>query len=166
MESAGSGAAPARRELGRGAHFPIFPGIKRRWRAPADHLSGGEQQDGRSGAGTGSDTRVTAARQTVRIWRRDQNVRGFDRFAPEISIITVDHHLDLALALSDRTVALETGQVTHIGPSARRSTDLDMRRKVLWYVGAKFVIPSAARISLGHTPDRDSSPSARMTRRQ
>ena len=44
----------------------------------------------------------------------------------------VDHHLDLALALSDRTVALERGAVTHIGPSRALSQDLELRRKVLW----------------------------------
>jgi ABC-type transporter Mla maintaining outer membrane lipid asymmetry ATPase subunit MlaF len=38
----------------------------------------------------------------------------------------------LALALSDRTVALERGVVTHIGPSRALSKDLDLRRKVLW----------------------------------
>ena len=37
-----------------------------------------------------------------------------------------------ARALSDRTVALERGEVTHIGPSAALSRDLDLRRKVLW----------------------------------
>jgi hypothetical protein len=44
----------------------------------------------------------------------------------------VDHHLDLALALSDRTVTLDRGQVTHVGPSKALSEDLDLRRKVLW----------------------------------
>jgi hypothetical protein len=34
--------------------------------------------------------------------------------------------------LSDRTVALDRGQVTHIGPSKALSEDLDLRRKVLW----------------------------------
>jgi branched-chain amino acid transport system ATP-binding protein len=57
---------------------------------------------------------------------------AFDRLRQTISILIVDHHLDLALALSDRTVALETGQVTHVGPSAELSTNLDKRRKVLW----------------------------------
>ena len=57
---------------------------------------------------------------------------AFDKLRDEVSILIVDHHLDLALALSDRTVALELGQVTHIGPSKALSEDLDLRRKVLW----------------------------------
>jgi len=57
---------------------------------------------------------------------------AFDKLREEVSILIVDHHLDLALALSDRTVALERGQVTHIGPSRALSEDLDLRRQVLW----------------------------------
>jgi ABC-type branched-subunit amino acid transport system ATPase component len=57
---------------------------------------------------------------------------AFDKLRREIAIVIVDHHLDLALALSDRTVVLETGQVTHVGPSQLLSENLDMRRKVLW----------------------------------
>jgi ABC-type branched-subunit amino acid transport system ATPase component len=49
-----------------------------------------------------------------------------------VSIIIVDHHLDLALALSDRTVALERGRVIHSGPSKDLRDDLALRRKVLW----------------------------------
>jgi ABC-type branched-subunit amino acid transport system ATPase component len=50
---------------------------------------------------------------------------------PADSII-VDHHLELALALSDRTVVLERGAVTWTGASASLKHDLDLRRKVLW----------------------------------
>jgi ABC-type branched-subunit amino acid transport system ATPase component len=46
--------------------------------------------------------------------------------------VIVDHNLDLALALSDRTVALERGRVIHRGPSQDLRHDLDLRRKVLW----------------------------------
>jgi ABC-type branched-subunit amino acid transport system ATPase component len=56
----------------------------------------------------------------------------FDRLRRDVSIVIVDHHLDLALALSDKTVALERGAVIHTGPSADLRDDLDLRRKVLW----------------------------------
>jgi ABC-type branched-subunit amino acid transport system ATPase component len=62
----------------------------------------------------------------------DELFAAFDKLREEVSILIVDHHLDLALALSDRTVALERGQVTHIGPSTALSEDLDLRRQVLW----------------------------------
>src|ERR1700759_2676118 len=62
----------------------------------------------------------------------EQLFETFDRLPKEIAIIIVDHHLDLALALSDTTVALERGQVLHRGPSRALRDDLDLRRKVLW----------------------------------
>jgi len=62
----------------------------------------------------------------------EQLFEAFDRLRKEIAIIIVDHHLDLALALSDTTVALERGQVLHRGPSRALRDDLDLRRKVLW----------------------------------
>lgn len=46
--------------------------------------------------------------------------------------IIVDHHVDLSLALSDRTVALERGNVQWTGESRLLRDDLDLRRKVLW----------------------------------
>jgi ABC-type branched-subunit amino acid transport system ATPase component len=57
---------------------------------------------------------------------------AFDKLRTEVSILIVDHHLDLALALSDRTVALESGVVTHVGPSQALSADIELRRRVLW----------------------------------
>jgi branched-chain amino acid transport system ATP-binding protein len=57
---------------------------------------------------------------------------AFDKLRREVSILIVDHHLDLALALSDRTVALERGSVTHIGPSQALARDMDLRKRVLW----------------------------------
>lgn len=62
----------------------------------------------------------------------EQLFESFDRLRREISIVIVDHHLDLALALSDRTVALERGRVIHTGPSQALRDDLALRRKVLW----------------------------------
>ncbi len=62
----------------------------------------------------------------------EQLFESFDKLRREVSIIIVDHHLDLALALSDRTVALERGRVIHTGPSKDLRDDLALRRKVLW----------------------------------
>jgi len=62
----------------------------------------------------------------------EQLFETFDRLRNEIAIIVVDHHLDLALALSDSTVALQRGRVIHQGPSKALRDDLDLRQKVLW----------------------------------
>jgi ABC-type branched-subunit amino acid transport system ATPase component len=57
---------------------------------------------------------------------------AFDRLRYDVAMIIVDHHLDLALALSDRTVVLERGAVTWTGPSHALRDDLALRRKMLW----------------------------------
>ena len=57
---------------------------------------------------------------------------AFDRLRHEIAIVIVDHHLDLALALSDRTVILERGSVSWTGASKLLREDLQLRRQKLW----------------------------------
>ncbi|MGA7010892.1 MAG: ATP-binding cassette domain-containing protein, partial [Pseudolabrys sp.] len=129
------------RNTGNGIHWnderivAIFPRLAERWRTPADYLSGGEQQ------------MVAVARALtgdVRVLLLDEPFEGlspvvaeelfevFDRLRHEIAIVIVDHHLDLALALSDRTVVLERGSVTWTGASTLLKHDLELRRKVLW----------------------------------
>ena len=130
-----------KRNTGNGIHWnderivAIFPRLAERWRTPADYLSGGEQQ------------MVAVARALtgdVRVLLLDEPFEGlspvvaeelfevFDRLRHEIAIVIVDHHLDLALALSDRTVVLERGSVTWTGASTLLKHDLELRRKVLW----------------------------------
>ena len=57
---------------------------------------------------------------------------AFNRLRTEIAMVIVDHHLDLALALSDRTVVLERGTVSWHGTSQALQDDHALRRKVLW----------------------------------
>jgi branched-chain amino acid transport system ATP-binding protein len=130
-----------RRRNGQGVHweeekiFQFFPRIKERWTSPADYLSGGEQQMVAVARALSGDTKVLLLDEPFEGLAPaivEELFEAFDKLRQEISILIVDHHLDLALALSDRTVALERGQVTHIGPSAILSKDLDTRRKVLW----------------------------------
>ncbi len=130
-----------KRRTGNGVHWDeervlsYFPRLRERWRTPADYLSGGEQQ------------MVAVARALsgdVRVLLLDEPFEGlapavvgslfetFDALRREVSIVIVDHNLDLALALSDRTVALERGRVMHAGPSQALRDDLALRRQVLW----------------------------------
>jgi ABC-type branched-subunit amino acid transport system ATPase component len=57
---------------------------------------------------------------------------AFDRLRSEVSIVIVDHHLDLVLNLADRATVLERGRVIHEGPARPLARDYDLRREVLW----------------------------------
>ena len=115
--------------------FDYFPRLKQRMDVAADYLSGGEQQ------------MVAVARAmsgNVKLLLLDEPFEGlapavtlelfgvFDRLRRHMSIVIVEHNLDLVLALADRVFALERGAVFHQGPAAPLLTDLDYRKKILW----------------------------------
>ncbi|NDP41834.1 MAG: ATP-binding cassette domain-containing protein, partial [Aromatoleum sp.] len=113
----------------------FFPRLRARLDTPADFLSGGEQQ------------MVAVARALsghVRVLLLDEPFEGlaptvveelfeaFDRLRQELSIVIVEHNLDLVLALADQAYVLERGSVVHQGPAAALRDDLELRRRVLW----------------------------------
>ncbi|CAM5209933.1 Vitamin B12 import ATP-binding protein BtuD [Castellaniella defragrans] len=115
--------------------FEYFPRIRERMNVEADYLSGGEQQ------------MVAVARAlsgNVRLLLLDEPFEGlapavvqelftvFDRLRQHLSIVIVEHNLDLVLALADRVYALERGSVFHEGPAQALLTDLDYRKQILW----------------------------------
>jgi ABC-type branched-subunit amino acid transport system ATPase component/ABC-type branched-subunit amino acid transport system permease subunit len=112
-----------------------FPRLRERMDIAADYLSGGEQQ------------MVAVARAmsgNVKLLLLDEPFEGlapavilelfevFDRLRQHISIVIVEHNLDLVLALADRVFALEHGAVFHQGPARPLLTDLEYRKKILW----------------------------------
>jgi branched-chain amino acid transport system ATP-binding protein len=130
-----------KRQTGNGVHwtreriYQYFPRIAERLDSPADYLSGGEQQMVAVARALSGDVRVLLLDEPFEGLAPavvEQLFETFDRLRKEIAIIIVDHNLDLALALSDATVALERGRVIHQGPSKALRDDLDLRRKVLW----------------------------------
>jgi len=115
--------------------FEYFPRLRERMNVAADYLSGGEQQ---------MAAVARALSGNVRLLLLDEPFEGlapavvqelfrvFDRLRGQVSIIIVEHNLDLVLALADRVFALERGAVFHQGPAAPLLADLDYRKKILW----------------------------------
>jgi ABC-type branched-subunit amino acid transport system ATPase component/ABC-type branched-subunit amino acid transport system permease subunit len=115
--------------------FEIFPRLRDRMQVKADRLSGGEQQ---------MVAIARALRGSVRLLLLDEPFEGLsptmvdevfaaiERLRRQISIVIIEHHLDLVLALADRAVVLDRGHVSHEGPSQPLLNDLDFRKKVLW----------------------------------
>jgi ABC-type branched-subunit amino acid transport system ATPase component len=112
-----------------------FPRLEQRLTTPADYLSGGEQQMVAVARALSGNVRVLLLDEPFEGLAPsviEQLFESFDKLRHEVAIVIVDHHLDLALALSNRTVALERGQVTWSGASKALRDDIDLRRKVLW----------------------------------
>ena len=115
--------------------YELFPRLAERRRNAGNQLSGGEQQ------------MLAIARALMTnpaLLLLDEPFEGlapavilelfsvFDQLREHISILIVEHNLDLVLALADRVFALERGTVFHEGPAAPLLNDLSYRKKILW----------------------------------
>ncbi|MDS1142204.1 branched-chain amino acid ABC transporter ATP-binding protein/permease [Pusillimonas sp. SM2304] len=115
--------------------FKIFPRLKERYNVDATLLSGGEQQ------------MVAIARALVghvEVLLLDEPFEGLSPAMIEevfnailalkarMTILIVDHNLDLALALSDTVLVLDRGKVAHQGEARELLVNLEFRQEKLW----------------------------------
>ncbi|WP_107676503.1 branched-chain amino acid ABC transporter ATP-binding protein/permease [Agrobacterium sp. LAD9] len=130
-----------RRQTGEGNHWSMeqileyFPRLGERLDTAADRLSGGEQQMAAVARALSGDTRILLLDEPFEGLAPavvEQLFITFDKLRDVLSIVIVDHNLDLALALSDRTIVLEMGRVLHEVASSKIANDIDLRRKMLW----------------------------------
>ncbi|MDQ2955232.1 MAG: branched-chain amino acid ABC transporter ATP-binding protein/permease, partial [Pseudomonadota bacterium] len=130
-----------KRLTGAGTHWDedrviaFFPQLRQRWQTPADYLSGGEQQMVAIARALVGDVRLLLLDEPFEGLSpavTEELFEAFNLLRREIAMIIVDHHLDLALALSDRTIVLERGSVTWRGASQQLHDDFTLRKKVLW----------------------------------
>jgi ABC-type branched-subunit amino acid transport system ATPase component len=130
-----------KRLTGAGVHWSeervleFFPRLAERLDTEADRLSGGEQQMVAVARALVGDTRLLLLDEPFEGLSpavTEELFDAFDRLRSEVSIVIVDHHLDLVLNLADRATVLERGRVIHEGPARPLARDYDLRREVLW----------------------------------
>jgi branched-chain amino acid transport system ATP-binding protein len=113
----------------------FFPPLKERMNVAADYLSGGEQQMVAVARALSGNTKLLLLDEPFEGLAPAvvlELFRVFDALRQHVSIIIVEHNLDLVLALADRVFALERGAVVHQGPAKPLLEDLAYRKKILW----------------------------------
>ncbi len=115
--------------------FEQFPRIKERLHARADSLSGGEQQMvaiARALVGNVHLLLMDEPFEGLSPVMIEELFEGIDKLRSEVSIMIVEHQLDLVLSLADTAFVLDRGAVSHVGPAKPLLDDLDYRKEKLW----------------------------------
>ena len=115
--------------------FEQFPRIQERYHARADTLSGGEQQMvaiARALAGNVQLILMDEPFEGLSPTMVEELFESINKLRFEVSIIIIEHQLDLVLALADRTYILDRGVISHHGPAKPLLDDLSLRKEKLW----------------------------------
>jgi ABC-type branched-subunit amino acid transport system ATPase component len=115
--------------------FSVFPRLRERYDINAELLSGGEQQMVAIARALAGHVRVLlldepfeglSPAMTEEVFNAILSLKG------QLTILIVDHNLDLTLALSDTALVLDRGRISHQGPARPLLEDLEFRREKLW----------------------------------
>jgi branched-chain amino acid transport system ATP-binding protein len=115
--------------------FEFFPRLRERYTAKADTLSGGEQQMvavARALAGNVQLLLMDEPFEGLSPTMAEELFERINRLRSEVSIIIIEHQLDLVLALADRIYVLDRGIISHDGPAKPLLDDLELRKEKLW----------------------------------
>jgi branched-chain amino acid transport system ATP-binding protein len=98
--------------------FELFPKLAERRRQQAGTMSGGERKMlGLARVMLGRPRLLVLDEPTEGVWHGvvDEILEALRRFSDEAAILIVEQHLELALALADRAVVLQRGEVVLAG---------------------------------------------------
>ena len=115
--------------------YGYFPRVRDKLAAKADQLSGGEQQMVAIARALSGNVRILLLDEPFEGLSPamvDEVFKSIEQLRNEISILIIEHHLDIVLSLADRAVVLDRGRVSHQGAAEPLLRDLEFRRKVLW----------------------------------
>ena len=115
--------------------FEQFPRIKERLHARADSLYGGEQQMvaiARALVGNVHLLLMDEPFDGLSPVMIEELFEGIDKLRSEVSIMIVEHQLDLVLSLADTAFVLDRGAVSHVRQAKPLLDDLDYRKEKLW----------------------------------
>ncbi len=115
--------------------FSVFPRLRERYEVNAELLSGGEQQMvaiARALAGHVSVLLLDEPFEGLSPAMTEEVFNAILTLKGHMTILIVDHNLDLTLALSDSALVLDRGRISHRGPARPLLEDLEFRREKLW----------------------------------
>ncbi len=115
--------------------FKVFPRLKDRYNVDATLLSGGEQQMVAIARALVGHTEVLLLDEPFEGLSPAMTEEVFNailKLKSRLTILIVDHNLDLALAISDTALVLDRGKVSHRGAARELLVNLDFRKEKLW----------------------------------
>jgi ABC-type branched-subunit amino acid transport system ATPase component len=115
--------------------FSIFPRLRERYLVDAALLSGGEQQMVAIARALAGHVEVLLLDEPFEGLSPSMTEEVFNavlKLKSRMTILIVDHNLDLALAIADTALVLDRGRITYQGEARPLLVDLDFRKQKLW----------------------------------